>query len=116
MLFLVGRALGTLIGAFLMDNMGFKWAYQTFAIATVIGALVYILVYVFYLRDIIKERDETEKKKLPPVNYQSNLSTLNVEKKEVKNGIDYNQNNLNHRTDENIIYRSGKDNLAFRME
>lgn len=41
---------------------------------------------------------------------------------EKKDGIDHNSNsisnqsNLNGKADENIIYRSGKDNLAFRME
>lgn len=66
-----------------------------------------------------------EKKKVTTVNYQSNLNTkLSLEKKEgKKNGIDYNsnvsnQNNLNGnlKNEENIVYRSGKDNLAFRMD
>lgn len=67
------------------------------------------------MKEIIDKRDELEKKKAPTINYQSTLSTLNVEK---VNGIDYNQNNLNsHKPDENIVvYRSGKDNLAFRLD
>lgn len=93
-----------------------------FAFTTILGAVIYILIYRLYLKEIIDERDELEKKKVPAINYQSTMPanlSVNVEK-QTTNGIDYNQNslnnNLNHKPDEKIVYRSGKDNLAFRMD
>lgn len=92
-----------------------------FAITTILGAVIYILIYRLYLKQIIDERDELEKKKVPVINYQSTMPanlSVNVEK-ETANGIDYNQNSLNNnlnKPDEKIVFRSGKDNLAFRMD
>lgn len=84
------------------------------------------------MKKIIDERDDLEKKKnLTKLNYQSNLSTLNGLDKgldkdqQSKDSIDYNSNSLsiqnnqlNHKkaADDILIFRSAKDNLAFRLE
>jgi MFS family permease len=68
--FSVGRALGSGIGGLLMDNFGSKIAYQIYSGFCLIAALIYSIIYLFWLKKVEINRqnsleNEDKQQKLP---------------------------------------------------
>ena len=48
--FAVGRALGSVVGGFLFENLGAHQAYQVYALACIVAGTSYTFIYIFYLK------------------------------------------------------------------